>query len=227
MVAMIRNHAAAVRICQMSEERFIKAVRTDFGGTRLMVSKLRQAHRLAKDSIGLRHGVQALQMTVRLNLESWIQAQAQFIEAQDALLETFYAMPEAPYLLSMPFLGATTAAIVLAEIGDPKCYQRGTQLIKLAGTQPVPNISGRKAHSATPISRKGRPRLRTALFMACLRLIQGDPSFARRYRELQQRERNPLTKMQAIGALMNKLLRVLWALMRQESYYDPAWAARS
>jgi transposase len=226
MAAMIRNHAAAIRIRQMPEEEFIKAVRADLHGTRLMVSKLRQAHRLAGDSIGLRDGVEALQMTVRVNLQSWEQSRDQRIEAEGALLQTFYALPEAPYLLSVPSLGHKTAAIVLAEIGDPTCYRRGDQLIKLAGTQPAPKISGRKTRSLTPMSRKGRPRLRTALFMACLRLIQSDPSFSRRYKELQERKNNPLCKMQAIGALMNKLLRILWALMRQKSYYDPAWAER-
>ncbi len=165
-------------------------------------------------------------MTVRVNLQSWEQSRDQLIEAEDALLQTFYALPEAPYLLSVPSLGHKTAAIVLAEIGDPTCYRRGAQLIKLAGTQPAPKISGRKTRSLTPMSRKGRPRLRTALFMACLRLIQNDPSFSRRYKELQERKNNPLSKMQAIGALMNKLLRILWALMRQKRYYDAAWAER-
>jgi len=118
-------------------------------------------------------------------------------------------------------LGIITAAIILSEIGDPSHYTNGRQLIKLAGTQPVLNTSGRKTRSKTPMSHKGRPRLRTALFFAVMRLIRVDEAFAREYQRLQTREKNPLTKMQALGALMNKLLRILWSLMRNRTLYNP------
>ena len=49
----------------------------------------------------------------------------------------------------------------------------------------------------------------------------GPVAFAREYLRLQQREKNPLTKMQALGVLMNKLLRILWALMRNRTFYNP------
>jgi len=116
-------------------------------------------------------------------------------------------------------LSSITAATILAEIGDPRNYTSARQLIKLAGTQPVPNTSGRKTRSQTPMSRKGRPRLRTALFFAVLSLVRVDAAFAREYQQLQERESNPLTKMQALGVLMNKLLRILWALMRKHTFY--------
>jgi transposase len=226
MVAMIRNHAAAVRVREMDENEFVAAVRADYHGARLMVGKLLQAHNLAKDSIGLRDGVASLQLTARLHVETWEQLEAQHIYAEDSALATFYGMPQAEYLLSVPHLGDMTAATILAEIGDPSNYHRADQLIKLAGTQPAPNLSGRKTRSRTPMSRKGRPLLRTMLYLAVLRLIQTDPSFSKRYKELQERKNSSLEKMQAIGVLMNKLLRILWSLMRNKTLYDPAWAER-
>jgi hypothetical protein len=54
-----------------------------------------------------------------------------------------------------------------------------------------------------------------------MRLIQVDETFAREYVHLQTRERNPLTKLQALGVLMNKLLRILWSLMKNQTYYNP------
>jgi len=59
------------------------------------------------------------------------------------------------------------------------------------------------------------------LYLVCLRLIQDDQRFNQLYRHLQKRKSNPLTKMQAIGVLMNKLLHILWALMKQQTAYDP------
>lgn len=221
-VAMLRHHAAASVIRELSEAAFIAAVRADFEGKRLCTSKLRRTHALAATSVGLPDGVQALQLMARQQIEALAVLQRQWDEAGQAMIDTFLALPESRYLLSVHGLGLVTAAIILAEIGDPSRYRNGCQLVKLAGTQPVPNTSGRKSRSRTPMSHKGRPRLRTALFFAVLRLLQVDDAFAREYLRFQQREKNPLTKMEALGALMNKLLRILWALMRNQTFYHPA-----
>jgi len=220
-LAMLNNHAAATMIQSMSEDAFIAGVRADFQGKRLQVSRLRRAHALVANSVGLKDGVQALQLALRMHIEALETLQRQLDEASIAFVDTFLALPEAPYLLSVHGLGVITAATILSEIGDPKHYSNGRQLIKLAGTQPVLNTSGRKTRSRTPMSHKGRPRLRTALFFAVMRLVQVDDAFAREYLQLQTREENPLIKMQALGVLMNKLLRILWALMRNRTFYNP------
>ena len=75
------------------------------------------------------------------------------------------------------------------------------------------------------MSRQGRSRLRTLLYFTCLRLIQHDVHFAQLYAHLQHRKHNPPTKMQALGVLMNKLLHILWALIQNQSVYDPSFAA--
>jgi len=217
---MLRRHAAATAVRQLPVESFIAGVRVDLRGRRLMVSQLRRAHVLASTSIGLQDGIPALQLALRFHIEKLEGLQSQMRELQSVLLETFLALPESRYLLSVPGLGAITAAIILAEVGDPSRYHNARQWIKLAGIQPVPNTSGRKTRSRTPMSHKGRKRLRTALYFAVLRLVQVDEAFGREYQRLQQRERNPLTKMQALGALMNRLLRILWALVRHQQLYD-------
>jgi transposase len=220
---MLRHHAAAVEVRKVSQETFIAAVRTDSRGQRMQVAKLRRAHVQAKYSVGLTHGVEALQLALQLHIEA-LEALRQQLEAVcTALVDTFLALPESEHLLSVPGLGIITAATILSEIGDPSHYTSARQLIKLAGTQPVPNTSGRKTRSQTPMSHKGRSRLRTVLYFAVMRLVRVDEAFAREYQRLQTRERNPLTKMQALGVLMNKLLRILWSLMRNRTFYIPGF----
>jgi transposase len=222
-VAMLQNHAAAAVIRGLPEEDFIAAVRRDYQGRRLYVSKLRQAHTLAATSVGLQDGVQALQLMVRQQLQALALLQKLWTLARQAMTDCFLALPESRYLLSVHGLGLVSAATILAEIGDPSHYHTGRQWIKLAGSQPTPNLSGRKTRSRTPMSRKGRHRLRTTLYFAVMRLVQVDDAFAREYLRLQQREKNSLTKMQALGALMNRLLRILWALVRKQTFYNPAF----
>jgi transposase len=220
-LAMLSSHAAAAVIRELPLDVFLTDVRAVFQGRRLMVSKLRRAYALADSSVGLKDGIRALQLALDQHIETLQHLQRQLVQTEEVLTEVFLALPEAEYMLSVHGLGIMTAAIILSEIGDPSHYSAGSQLIKLAGTQPVPNDSGRKSRSKTPMSHKGRPRLRTALFFAAMRLVQVDDAFARRYQHLITRDQNPLCKLQALGALMNKLLRILWALIRQRTFYVP------
>lgn len=218
--AMLKNHAAAIRVRQMSEEAFVAAVCDDYQGVRPNISKLRRAYQLAQDSLGLEE-VTALQMTIRHCLESLAHKEKQLEETVEALTTTFLCRPEAPHLLSLG-MGQVTTALILAEIGDPSHFRNAGQLVKLAGIQPTPNHSGRHQRSATPMSGKGNAYLRTSLYFSCLRLSQHDPAFVALYRRYRHRQQNALTKMQAIGALMNKLLHVIWVLMKQRTFYNPA-----
>lgn len=224
--ALLRQLPCAAHIRCFSEAEFLARVRQSFSGRRLYGKKLRRAYQLAQVSVGLKDGLSALHCEIRLHLDTLDLLQQQLQEVTQALVDTFQALPEAHFWLSIPGIGPVTAALLLAEIGNPQAYTRVGQWIKLAGTQPTPDQSGRKSRSKTPMSGKGRARLRTYVYFACLRLIQLDPGFAQRYQQLQQRPKNPLTKLQAIGVLMNKLLRVLWALSKKQSRYDPtlAWA---
>jgi transposase len=123
----------------------------------------------------------------------------------------------------MKSLNTVSAAIFLAEVGDPYCYHSSAQWVKLAGTQPAPNTSGIRQRSKTPMSHHGRSRLRTMLYFTCLRLVHQDKHFAHLYAHLQRRPINPLTKMQALGILMNKLLHILWALIHNQTFYNPSF----
>ena len=222
--ALLQRHAAAHLIRQLSLSEFMSAVRAAHHGRRLHCTKLRQAYQLAQESIGM-SDTEALQWAIQACFQRLTQLQDQWAHVKMRLVQLLRTLSVAPSLLSLG-LGEVTTARIVAEIGDPAAYTSARQLVKLAGIQPTPNQSGRKTNSPTPMSGKGRARLRTVLFFACLRLVQTDAAFTAYYRRLQQRPHNPLTGLQAIGVLMNKLLHILWALWRTNTAYDPAkWRA--
>jgi transposase len=220
--ALLRNHAIPAQLAHLAWETLVSEVRVDNPGKRLMLRKLRQAQALAATSVGLCDAAHAQQLALRMHIAQWELRHAQREEVRAAITELFMTLPEAPYMLSVPRLGVLAAAHILAEIGDPHRYRKGGQLIKLAGTQPAPNTSGQRTRSRTPMSHQGRPELRTTLYYAVLRLIQACPAFRAAYQRLQERPTHRLLPMEALGAMMNKLLRILWSLMRYEKMYDPA-----
>jgi len=219
--ALLKTCPAAVSIRALSEEDFIARVSTAFTGKRLVLSKLRHAYRLASTSIGLVDGIQANAFAVRLHLNLMETLQKELLQIITALKDCLQKVEAAKYILSIKAISTLSVALILAEIGDPERYSSAGQLVKLAGIQPVPTRSGTKQRSSTPMSHQGRPGLRTALYFICLRLIQVDSRFQEVYRYLQKRAKNPLTKMQALGVLMNKLLHILWALISKKAPYDP------
>jgi len=221
ITALLKTCPAAVSIRALSEEDFIAKVTTAFSGKRLCRSKLRQAYRLARTSIGLVDGIQANALAIQIHLSHLETLQKEIVQIITALKSCLQQVEPAQYLLSVKGLNTLSVALILAEIGDPDRYRSASQLVKMAGIQPVPNSSGRKQRSSTPMSHQGRPGLRSTLYFACLRLTQVDRRFQEVYHYLQNRTKNPLTKMQALGVLMNKLLHILWALMHQKIFYNP------
>ena len=219
--ALLMTCVSAASICQLSVEDFITQVRAAYTGKKLSVAKLRRAHQLAATSIGVTEGLDAIQLAIQVHLAELHIFQEQLNRVTAAMTTCLASLPEATYLLSV--LGAVSAAIFLAEVGDPTRYHAAAQWVKLAGTQPAPNTSGKKQRSQTPMSHQGRARLRTMLYFTCLRMIRFDNHFAQIYAHLQRRQNNPLTKMQAIGVLMNKLLHILWALIHNQTFYNPSF----
>ncbi len=131
-------------------------------------------------------------------------------------LETF---DEARYLRTLPGFGWVTVAAFIAEIGPFDRFRHGRQLVKLAGLQPSRRESG-ESTGATSIAKRGRAQLRAIVYMATLSALQHNPRIKAHYQRLRQRPQRPLSKMQAFGACMTKLLLYAFAVVRKQEAFD-------
>lgn len=217
-LALLKNHADPQRIADLSWDEFEAGVRRNLTGKRLMVKKLRQIYALALDSIGLQPGA-ALQLLIQQQITSLEFKNRQLVELESKLLACFHELPHAPYLLSLG-LGELTAARIAAQLGDLSRFSAGKQLVKLAGIQPTPNQSGQRERNQTPMSGKGRSRLRTYLFFAVMRLVRWDAAFAAKQEALVNCPKRPRKRIEAIGILMNKLLHLIWAVCHKQTPYS-------
>jgi transposase len=220
--ALLLSCACSTSIRQMTESDFLAKVQTAYSGKKLHRAAVRRAYHLAATTIGICEGRQALQLAIQIHFSNLQHLQSNLKQITQAMIACLATLPESPFLLSVKSWKPLSAALFLAEIGDPQRYQSAAQWVKLAGIQPAPNMSGKKQRSETPMSHQGRARLRTLLYFTCLRLLQNDPHFAQLYAHLQRRSKNPLTRMQAIGVLMNKFLHILWALIHNHTDYIPS-----
>ena len=122
-------------------------------------------------------------------------------------------------LLSVAGIGSITAAGILAEIGDMQRFGRIKGPIKLAGINPSEKQSG-EFRGKSVMTKKGKTLLRTALYSAALTLISHNRAFQEYYRSLRNRQLRPLSGMKAIGAVMNKLLRVVYAILKKGTPFN-------
>ncbi len=204
-----------------SENTYLASVRSHFTGQRFRVRQVQQLYGLAKDSYGYREATTALCLMAQHQIETIRLLDLQTDQLHQSLLTLFHTLPEAPYLLSIQGVKSPSALGVVACAGDLRQYHCGGALIKLAGTQPTPNTSGRKTYSPTPFSHQGRSGLRTVVYFITLRLIRQNDALHYHYERLTTRAEHPLPKMQAIGACMNKFLWYAWHVVNRREMYDP------
>lgn len=121
-------------------------------------------------------------------------------------------------LVSIAGIGEKTAAIVLAEIGALALFNSARQLAAFAGLTPQEFTSGSSVKGKTRLCKIGNPRLRKALYFPALTSIRHCPQI-RAFRERLLHAGK--TKMQVVGAVMHKLIRVIYGVLKSGQPFDP------
>ena len=155
-------------------------------------------------------------------------AQVAAVQARIATLEATLApvadrLPASGLLRSIPGVGPTVAAILLAEIGDIAWVTQCSQLRKLAGLDIVRVQSGQYAGQCR-ISQCGRGLLRWALYHAAVGAARTAGGRARLAAYKAKRRGDRYAGFKAVVELAAKPLRVIWGVWRSGPPSDPARA---
>lgn len=199
----------------------LRAAHRQQGRRSFQAQKVRRLHALAATSIGLCEGAAALAQQVRWLAQRLAFVQTQVEHAAAYVRQCFEQCPESRFLRSIFGLGVLNAAGLLAHIGAIDRFSGVKQLTKLAGIQPIEDSSAEQHAGHTPMSKKGRSGLRRVTFQAVLGLLCHNEVFQQYIQRLQQRTTHPLKKREALGAAMNKLLRIVYTLLKRQECFDP------
>jgi transposase len=208
-------------IARLKLAELIQMVRSRFTGQKLQRGKLRDLQALAAQSIGIREGALAVSQEISLLVQRIQLLTTQIETVTQSLRELVDSLPESRYLLSIPGLGYLTVAGLLAGLGPFSNYTNGRQLVKMAGMNPTERESGGKSSRYTPISKQGRAGLRWCLWPAVVSLLRHNADFKAWAKARQERAANahPLHRREVIGAAINRLLHLAFALVKKQSYY--------
>jgi transposase len=208
-------------IAGMTEDEFVATIEAKHHG-RLMRKKLRALHCSARTSIGIEAGARSVSSEISFLVEKLELIRRHIRIIERTLVGLVDETEEGKYLLSIRGLNYIAVAGLLAELGCFKAYRSAKQMIKMAGSNPTESESAGKKKTRTPMSKQGRPVLRYCAWTSVIPMLRFNPDF--RAWAKQRRERpvhaNPLSGREVVGAALNRLLRLAFALVKNQTYYQ-------
>lgn len=124
---------------------------------------------------------------------------------------------DARIIKTAPGFAELSATKLLAELSSLPEDMTPKQWVAHAGLDPRPCESGSSLRSPRRISKQGNVRIRRALFMPALVAIQRDANVSAYYEKLLKKGK---AKLQAITAVMRKLLHALWGMLHHRQDWE-------
>ncbi len=170
---------------------------------------------LARETVGIQEGLRSIFIDIR-HILLQLEAEGRFISEIEAEMgATLERIPFSGRLLSIKGLGIISVAGLIGEVGDFSKFGTQSEIMKLAGLD-LYEISSGKRKGQRRISKRGRGLLRKILFYAAIQMIRKNGIMYDYYTRLTGRG---MERMRALIAVSRKLLRIIHALVRDNSDY--------
>lgn len=117
---------------------------------------------------------------------------------------------------SIPGIGITLGATILAEIGDINSFETPNKLLAFAGADPSTYQSGKFVATNTPMVKHGSKYLRNALYLATTSAYISSPTF-REY--ISKKKAQGKHFYVAVSHGMKKMTRIIFAILKSNSSF--------
>ena len=168
---------------------------------------------LARNTVGSTCDYLLQEMEITIDIYNQLQSKAEEIELQihDCVLDL------APPMLTIPGIGAASAAVILSEFGDLSKFNSPSKLLSFAGMEPGYFQSG-TSESTGKMVKHGSSHLRYAMMNCAQTVINNEPTFAAYYAKKRAEGKEHRV---ALTHVAKKLLRVIYTLQTKELSYNP------
>lgn len=155
---------------------------------------------------------------VQLHID-WLQAQIAKLESDidDHIDRHPDLKNDAELMASIPGIGKTTAAKMLAYLGDVRRFNNAKALAAFVGVTPRQHQSGSSIHKRAMLSRSGHANARHALYMPGLVARRHNPALKQFGDRLRERG---LAPQAVIGAIMRKLLHIIYGVVKSGNAFN-------
>jgi transposase len=215
------------RLRKMGYDKFAAAVRRElprWGGKLLYGPIARRLWDALTETGGVAAQRPGALERLHLLLEDWRELRLRLAATGQRMLTVLDELGLAELAASIDGVSALSAAVMLAETGDPHRFTSGRAVVKHAGLNPSEHTSA-TLKGQTRISRRGRPGLRAAAWRAVWGTLRHNTVLRDKYAHLTSRDENRLADGQARVACAAAVLRWLWAVITTGIAWDARIAA--
>ena len=124
-------------------------------------------------------------------------------------------LPEYDTVRAMYGVGETTAAQLMAEIGDVRRFPRRSSIVGFAGVDPAVDQSGKHEAKSTPTTKRGSPHLRKTLYQIVCTYLKRSPVDEPVYQFLDKKRSEGKPYFVYMTAAQNKFLRIYYARVKE------------
>jgi transposase len=171
----------------------------------------------ARVSVGRHHGP-AYRLQVQHCCEDLDLLRRRLRAIDDDIERTLAEHEVGTLLTTIDGIGPTTAARIIAEVGDPADFLSPATLAAYVGVVPALKQSGKRQSQRGGISRVGNARLRAALWMPTLTAVRRNPWLKAYYDRLVARGK---PRKVAMVAALHKLLAAIHSVARRRQPFVP------
>lgn len=164
----------------------------------------------AERSVGRHHGA-AYRVQVRYACEDLDTLRRRLRQLDRDIEHTLGAHEVGTLLTTIDGIGPTTAARLIAELGDPATFRAAGALAAYVGVVPALKQSGKRQHGRAATTHIGNAALRAALWMPTLTAVRKNPWLRAHYQRLLARGKLPKV---ALLACMHKLLLAVYSVAK-------------
>lgn len=183
------------------------------------LKKATQLRQAAERSVGLTVGTRMAKREIQSLLKQFEQLQESIAGIDEEIEKLVKPIPGANEMIAMKGVSVLTVATFFGEIGDIAGYEHPRQIQNLAGLTLTLHQSG-KFKGQTKITKRGRRRLRKALYLVVRPLVVHNPAFKALHQYYTTRPDHPLKKQESLIALSCKLIRVFYAMATKHCQFD-------
>jgi transposase len=171
----------------------------------------------AKHSVGAHHG-DVYRMQVRYTCEDLGVLRRRIRELERDIEKKLGEHEVGTLLTTIDGIGPTTAARIVARLGDPADFDSAGAVASFVGVVPAINQSGKKQGNRAGITSIGDATLRSALWMPTLTAVRKNAWLKAHYERLLARGKLPKV---ALIACMRKLLTAIYSVAKHRRPFVP------
>jgi transposase len=211
---LVENCPTPESIIAMGIEALCEILRKTSRG-KLGQERAKQIFEAAQKSIGISEGKESILLEINHLLLS-IRNEERFIESLESQMRHYLkGVPYSQSILSIKGIGEVTAAGLIGEVGDFRKFSTISEMMKLAGLDLYEISSGAKK-GQRHISKRGRSYLRKILFFAAINMVKDEGILHAHYQQMLSRG---MPKIKALIAMCRKVLRIVFAIVRDNTVY--------